>query len=223
MPSALLFGSIGTLADTSELQRQAFNQAFAQHNLDWHWSREDYILLLEKSGGRQRIKDYAKEKGESVDAEAIHLAKSEIFQQLMRSSGLQLRAGVKSTIRSAKQAGLKVALVTTTSERNVETMLDALGSEISPNVFDLVVTKLNVSQPKPAKDAYTFAMQELDQTPDSCVAIEDNVEGVQAAKAADIVCIAFPGENTAHYAFDEADARTDTLAFEQISALFETA
>lgn len=223
MSSALLFGSIGTLADTSEIQRQAFNQAFAQHHLDWHWSREEYIPLLEKGGGQQRIEDYAKEKGDSVDTEAIHRTKSEVFQQLVRSSGLQLRAGVKSTIQSAKQAGFKVALVTTTSEKNVETMLDALGSEISPNVFDLVVNKLNVAQPKPAKDAYRFAMQELDQTSDTCVAIEDNVEGVQAAKAADIACIAFPGENTAHHAFDDADARTDTLAFEQISALLEIA
>ena len=35
--SAILFGSISTIADTSELQRQAFNQAFKAHGLDWDW------------------------------------------------------------------------------------------------------------------------------------------------------------------------------------------
>ena len=52
---AILFGSIGTIADTSELQRQAFNKAFALHNLEWQWSRTEYISLLEKSGGTCRI------------------------------------------------------------------------------------------------------------------------------------------------------------------------
>ena len=86
MSSALLFGSIGTLADTSELQRQAFNQAFKRHELDWYWSREDYTQMLKKSGGRQRIEDYAQKKGTVVDAQVIHRDKSEIFQQLMKTT-----------------------------------------------------------------------------------------------------------------------------------------
>ncbi|MFT7179418.1 MAG: phosphoglycolate phosphatase-like HAD superfamily hydrolase, partial [Oceanospirillaceae bacterium] len=37
---AILFGSIGTLVETSELQRRAFNQAFSEAGLDWNWSEE---------------------------------------------------------------------------------------------------------------------------------------------------------------------------------------
>jgi hypothetical protein len=43
--SAILFGSIGPIADTSELQRQAFNQAFQAHGLDWCWHREEYLTI----------------------------------------------------------------------------------------------------------------------------------------------------------------------------------
>jgi hypothetical protein len=82
--SAIFFGSIGTIADTSELQRQAFNQAFALHNLDWNWSREEYRALLEQSGGAQRIEDYARSRGQLVDAKAVHRSKSEIFQAPLR-------------------------------------------------------------------------------------------------------------------------------------------
>jgi hypothetical protein len=53
--SALLFGSISTVADTSELQRAAFNRAFAEHGLDWTWDRDDYRAMLATSGGRSRI------------------------------------------------------------------------------------------------------------------------------------------------------------------------
>ena len=52
---ALLFGSISTIADTSELQRQAFNDAFEAHGLDWRWDRDEYRSLLEQSGGMDRV------------------------------------------------------------------------------------------------------------------------------------------------------------------------
>lgn len=43
--SALLFGSISTIADTSERQRHAFNEAFAEHGLDWQWDRDEYLKV----------------------------------------------------------------------------------------------------------------------------------------------------------------------------------
>jgi serine/threonine-protein kinase HipA len=70
VPSAILFGSISTVVDTSELQRKSFNRAFAEHDLDWEWSREDYLAMLESNGGAQRIADFASQHGQSVDAEA---------------------------------------------------------------------------------------------------------------------------------------------------------
>jgi phosphoglycolate phosphatase-like HAD superfamily hydrolase len=57
--SAILFGSISTLVDSSELQRRAFNEAFESHGLDWQWSQPDYVAMLESNGGAQRIADYA--------------------------------------------------------------------------------------------------------------------------------------------------------------------
>ena len=78
---AMFFGSISTIADTSELQRQAFNDAFAEHGLDWHWDRDAYQALLQSSGGSDRVAEYARSKGDSVDAEAVHRTKSELFQQ----------------------------------------------------------------------------------------------------------------------------------------------
>ena len=68
--SALLLGSISVLADTSELQREAFNQAFAEHGLDWEWSRKECRNLLTSNGGRDRVAEYAGGRDETVDAEA---------------------------------------------------------------------------------------------------------------------------------------------------------
>ena len=93
-PKALIFGSIGTLVETSELQREAFNAAFREAGLDWDWDREAYRSMLKQSGGRKRIAQYARERGVSVDADALHARKTELFDARIREHGLDLRAGV---------------------------------------------------------------------------------------------------------------------------------
>ena len=54
---AMLFGSIGTLAETSDIQRNSFNEAFKISGLDWFWDEDKYRNLLSKSGGTGRIND----------------------------------------------------------------------------------------------------------------------------------------------------------------------
>jgi HAD superfamily hydrolase (TIGR01509 family) len=214
--SAILFGSIGTIADTSELQRQAFNQAFKAHGLDWCWNREEYMTMLGKSGGQQRIAEYASSMGQAVDAEAIHRSKSEFFQKSLAESQIQPRAGVVATIQDAKSKGLKLALVTTTSQKNVSLLIEALRPNIQASDFDLLVDASSVKQPKPDKAAYIFALGKLGEKPDHCIAIEDNLSGVKAAIAAGLDCIAFPGKNTAHHDFKEAQHLVDRLDAEAL-------
>ncbi len=216
--SAILFGSIGTIADTSELQRQAFNQAFEAHGLDWHWNREEYLAMLEKSGGQKRIAEYADFTGQTVDAEAIHRSKSEFFQKSLADSQLPPRFGVVETIQNAKSKGLKLALVTTTSQKNISSLIEALRPNVQATDFDLIVDASSVERPKPDKAAYTFALEKLDETPDDCIAIEDNLGGVEAAIAAGLDCVAFPGENTAHCTFEKAQHRVDRLNFDELQS-----
>lgn len=221
--SAILLGSIGAIAETSELQRASFNQAFALHGLGWHWPREEYVSLLEKSGGQKRIEDYAAARGQSVDAAAIHRSKSEIFQRSLQEIPPVPRPGVVETVQKAKQSGLKVALVTTTSQQNITSLLTALSAHLGPDAFDYIVDASLVKQPKPAKDAYMLAISQLQEAPNHCLAIEDNPGGVTAARAAGVPCVAFPGTNTAHYDFPEAQLRTNHLNFEELMPLMATA
>ena len=217
---ALLLGSISTVADTSELQRQAFNQAFAAHGLDWRWDQEQYRAMLSSNGGQARITDYAQSRGQSVDARAIHETKSRIFQESLAKGGLEPRNGVVDTVQSAKDHGWKVGLVTTTSPANVTALLGALSPQLQPGDFDIIVDSSSVAQSKPDKAAYVFALQTLGQDPGECVAVEDNAGGVQAAVAAGVPCVAFPNENTAGGDFTGAARRVDRL---DAAELLETA
>ncbi len=211
--SAVLFGSISTVADTSELQRQAFNRAFEAHGLDWRWDRDEYLTMLEGSGGQSRIASFAESLGQRVDAEAVHRSKSEFFQKRLAEADVSPRSGVVETIQEAKRNGLKVGLVTTTSPENVSSLIDALHPDIEASSFDVIVDSSSVEQPKPDKAAYVFALNSLDEKPEDCVAIEDNLGGVEGAKAAGLSCIAFPNQNTAAHDFDAATHRVDRLSF----------
>lgn len=217
--SAILFGSISTVADTSELQRQAFNQAFEAHGLDWNWDRDDYRAMLATSGGQLRIAEYANTRGETVDAQAVHASKSTFFQQSLATAQLAPRPGVTDTIKAAKGNGWKLGLVTTTSPANVSALLEALSPDVQGQDFDLIVDSSSVDAPKPDKAAYVFALQHLNEASGDCVAIEDNADGVRSAVAAGLPCVAFPNENTVVNDITGAARRVDHLDPDELQQL----
>ncbi len=216
---AILFGSIGTIADTSELQREAFNQAFEAHGLGWRWDREEYLTLLEQSGGEQRIAEQARSAGRDVDAAAVHRTKSELFQQRLAAARITPRPGVVETIRDGRRSGMKIALVTTTAKENVAAVVEALGPDLRAADFDLIVDASQIEKPKPDPAAYTFALERLGEDAQACVAIEDNLGGVEAATVAGLACAAFPNENTAQHDFARAERRVDELRFDDLRTL----
>lgn len=217
--AALLLGSISTLADTSELQREAFNAAFAEHDLGWTWGRDEYVALLAESGGRDRVKAYASDRGQDVDAEAVHLTKSRIFQESLAGADLSPRPGLLDTIAAARAAGDKVALVTTTSPENVEHLLAALTPTLSAADFDLVMDATGVDTPKPDPAAYRAALATLGEEAADCVAVEDNLGGVASATAAGVRCVAFPNANTSGHDFAQAASVTDHLSYDDLRGL----
>lgn len=202
--SAILFGSISTLADTSELQRRSFNEAFSAHDLDWSWSRDDYVSMLGSNGGADRIAEYARSQGADVDAAAVHATKSQIFQDLLAESGVSARPGVVETIDAARADGVKVGFVTTTSRENIDALLAALSPAVTADSFDVITDVTTVETGKPDPAVYRHALDALGETSDACVAIEDNPGGVRSAAAASVTCVAFPNENTADGDFGPA-------------------
>lgn len=187
---ALLFGSVGTLAETSGLQRDCFNAAFVEHGLDWYWDEQLYKSLLTKAGGVTRIQSYARQVGRRVDAHAVHATKSEIFQRQLER-GIPLRSGVAATIAKCHADGVKLGLVTTTSSRNVQAILAATG--LSARDFEVIVTDNDVNALKPAPDAFHVALHELGFDASDAIAIEDNPDGYASACAAGLETLVFAG------------------------------
>ena len=190
---AVLFGSIGTLIETSDIQRKSFNHAFKREGLNWYWSRKTYSKLLKKSGGIRRIEDFARQNCESVNAKKIWKNKTDIFNEIVVSNSISARKGVLKIFKYAKKNNIEIGLVSSTSKKNITTIFKALDGQISREEFSFIGNKNLVSKPKPSPDIYFKALEIMNLDKKDCVAIEDSTESAKSAIKAGIQCIAFPG------------------------------
>ena len=193
--SALLLGSIGVLAETSDMQRRAFNTAFEMNEIDWHWDQDTYRALLEVPGGKARLNYYAKAQAVDVDIAAIYEAKLQVFEAAL-AGGVDLRPGIADLIAEAQTQQMKLGFVTATDPRQVAAILKGLQSAIDPSVFDFIGDRTIAARTKPAPDIYNEALRHLGVTSNAALAIEDTPESAQAAVAAGIRTLAYPGAET---------------------------
>ena len=190
---AILFGSIGTIIETSELQRKSFNDAFKEVGLDWYWDETDYKNLLQKSGGSKRIEDFAQKNNANVDSSKIRLRKTEIFNKYLLDEIFEPREGVLDIIHHAKENGLKLGFVTSTTTNNINAVFSSLKKFIQKDDFDFIGNNNLINKPKPASEIYHKALESLFLDASECIAIEDTEESVKSAVGANIKCVGFPG------------------------------
>ena len=190
---AILFGSIGTLIETSDVQREAFNEAFKEAGLDWYWDQEDYTKLLKKSGGTKRIEDFAEKNNTNVDAKKIRERKTQIYNDKINSSLISPREGVLDVLEYALKNKIKIGFVTSTTLDNIDAVFKTLNNQIKKNYFDFIGNNKLIKEAKPAPDIYIKALNSLELNSSECIAIEDSVESALSAYRAKIKCIAFPG------------------------------
>ena len=194
MKKAILFGSIGTLIETSDIQRESFNESFKETGLDWYWDEEDYIKLLKKSGGTKRIEDFAEQNNTEVDAKKIRERKTAIFNTKIQTSLIEPREGVLETIEYAHQNKIIIGFVTSTTSNNIDSVFKTLNGKVTKKDFDFIGNQNMVQKLKPYPDIYLEALKVLETKITDCIAIEDSVESALSAHSAKIDCIAFPGK-----------------------------
>ena len=211
---AILLGSIGAVAETSDIQRRAYNQAMAEAGLDWNWDHDTYSRLLEQAGGRERLDMLSGATGEGLSQEqieAIHARKTEIACEEVRNSDVSLRPGVAALVRHAKANGLKLGFVTSTYRPNVDAILHAANGDLSADDLDVIVVRDDLSDGKPAPEAYQKALETLGIDASEAIAIEDTTNSVMSAERAGVDVIATPGAFTANQDTSMADLRIDAL------------
>jgi HAD superfamily hydrolase (TIGR01509 family) len=211
---ALIFDVDGTLADTESTHLAAFNHAFAEAGLDWHWDVPLYTRLLEVSGGKERIAHYwAQVRGDirAIDAGAladtvqrIHDLKTAAYERRVQQGEVQLRPGVLELIEAAHRAGLRLAIATTTSPINVAALLRrAIGPDWTQR-FEVIEDGSTAPRKKPHPQVYEQTLRRLRLPAAEALAFEDSANGLRAALGAGLATIVTSNAFTAHHDFGGA-------------------
>ncbi len=193
MLQALILDVDGTLAETErDGHRPAFNAAFKEAGLPWHWDVALYGELLAVTGGKERMNHYARHYAPELAAKPgfdnlvrkLHLLKTERYVELVHAGRIPLRPGVGPLLRAARSAGLRLAIATTTSPENVSALLRASLAPEAESWFDAIGAGDVVAKKKPAPDIYLWVLERLQLPAAACLAIEDSAHGLRAALAA---------------------------------------
>jgi len=190
--TTLLFDVDGTLAETEEIHRKAFNRAFQQAGLEWHWSQALYAGLLAVTGGKERIRYFLDTHLPGFEAPtdmdeyiaALHAAKTDIYTRTVASGEVVMRPGVKRLLAEARQAGLRLGIATTTTPANVTALLRHGLADDAEDWFDVIAAGAVVPNKKPAPDIYFYAMEKLGVSAAECLAFEDSENGLRSAQGA---------------------------------------
>jgi HAD superfamily hydrolase (TIGR01509 family) len=197
---ALIFDLDGTLADTEEAHRIAFNSAFERMQLGWSWSRCEYRDLLHTTGGKERITSYIHslpftetQRREWIErVPAIHAEKAKLYSAVVRSGGVPLRIGVARLLKEAMDAGYRLGIATTTTAENVDALLTCALGERGLDMFGVIACGDQVREKKPAPDIYRLALNTLGVEAENAVAFEDSVYGLKSAVAAGLWTVVTP-------------------------------
>ena len=206
----------GTIADTELCgHRVAFNLAFKDYDLDWYWNEDKYLDLLEISGGLNRIVHYRNEINSQLTDEVcskIQFKKRQYYKELIRSGKIKVRDGVIRLIEELASFDIEQFIVTTSGRDSLEPFLTtSLQSHLT--CFSRTITYEDVINHKPFPDAYNLAIKLSKKSHINCIAIEDSIIGVEAAKAAKLNCLLTlpPWASAVQNISNKANACVDSL------------
>jgi len=205
---AIIFDVDGTLSETEETHRRAFNDAFMEFELPWIWTQEIYGELLKTTGGKERMTTYVRDMlgqtPDPVEIARIHKLKTAIYGELVKGGAAKLRAGIRDLIDDAAKNSVRVAVATTTSRPNIDRLAESCFGKPALDVFEVIAAGDEVAHKKPASDVFDLAVARLGLDPNDCVGLEDSRNGLLSCVGAKVPCIVSPGVYTLGSDFSEA-------------------
>lgn len=207
MPSrcGVIFDFNGVIVDDEELHYQAAVRVC--QGVGVQLDREEYFKLYPGRLPSEMFRSILERSGSTASVGNCVKMKVRYYEEEFWK-GVRTFPGVTDVIRALRNAAFRLAIGSTSERRFITAVLQQLRIIDS---FSVIVSGEDVRIGKPAPEVYLLAAQRLNLPPHRCLAVEDSLNGIAAARAAGMKCVAVTTTFSA-VRLDRADLVLDTLA-----------
>ncbi len=205
MVSAVIFDFDGTIIDTEWSQFATVQEEFRRHGHEY--DLDSFRSGVGRADGPHWLDVLLELTGPRSDIEEIRARRLQAHHDLI--AGTEIRPGVLELIDRLERTGHRRAVASSSPSSWVERHL---GDRDLLHRFEVIATRDHVERAKPWPDVFLAAADRLQIDPSRCLVIEDSHNGVLAAKAAGMICVAVPNPVTVASDLSAADLILDSLA-----------
>jgi len=198
---AVIFDMDGVIVDSEPFYTEVEKENFRRAGLNI--SREEHLTF--QGTATDRMWTILREKynlSETVE-ELVAMTNSLVTPYFASLPEIVPMPGVENIIAELASAGFPLAVASSSYPDVIQMVLEKTG--LKP-YFHVVVDSQMAGSSKPDPDIFLLAAQKLRVNPDECLVIEDSTNGIRAAKAAGMTCVAFAGPGSEHQDQSEADS-----------------
>jgi len=192
----IIFDMDGVLADTGPIHFESWVKMAKE--IGFNFTKQ----FFEETFGQTTSMITRKLVGSAADKISVERwgqIKEQYYREMIKDK-LEPLPGVKNLIQDLKLKGFKLAIGSSGPPENVELLLNTLNIK---KCFDIIITAADVNKGKPSPDVFLIMSKKLNLRPEHCLIIEDAPVGIEAAKRANMKCIAL---TTTHGQEDLKDA-----------------
>ena len=184
--NAVIFDMDGVIFDTEKLAQESWRTVEKEFGVP---VGEDFMTMLLGMSHTGILDVYAKYFGDYELGSRIYNWRKVFMTDSIEKNGVPVKPGVRELFAYLKEAGLPIALATSSYRPNVERLFRVTGLE---NPFSVVVTGDTLEHGKPDPEIFLRAAKGLNVPINECLIIEDSFNGVIAGSAAGAITVMVP-------------------------------
>ena len=215
MIKALLFDFDGTLVDTESIDLRTWTEVFEAHGVAVPLDR--FALRIGTLTGPNEFDELDALLEAPCDRDAVTATRRRRELELLELE--PLRPGVREFLEDARDLGLRVGIVSSSSRSWIDSNLERLG--LVDAWATVICADGDTTRCKPSPALYLEALELLGVAANETVAIEDSPNGIASARAAGIFCVGFPNDVTSALDLSQADVVVESLEDVSLADLLE--
>lgn len=214
---AIIIRADGALAEIETLRREAFAGVFAEAGFDWTCCRKEFAKTAALGGSEERMAYYVRRclrgRRETEDfsllIQAMHRRVWHLFSQVLETTPVEPRPGMRELVLAARSDGLRLVLVAELPRKTVEVLAGKIFGLLGREAFEFIVARAPEANANVIEECYREAIRSLGIGPHHCLAIETTQAGANAARALRLPVLTMRGAFATPLEEDDVDTIDD--------------